>query len=223
MKISSYAVISLFSIILGIVIISPQIKYRTTVDIPLESKVALQISDPSSVRAAEASAAIPAAGGPALPLQKQEPAFNTPSAPAFPVQLAIPAIALSSHVIPVGTNSKGEMDVPNGDTSDVGWYGAGVVPGDRGSAVMDAHVFAAFKKLNALEVGDDVYVRTADNKRLRFVVVAIRTYALTELTPDMLFRKTDGRYLNLITCAGSLTSDRSTYDKRLIVYAELAS
>ncbi|HEX8919669.1 MAG TPA: class F sortase [Chloroflexota bacterium] len=143
--------------------------------------------------------------------------------PAAPTELSIPTIGLDANVIPMSTNEKGEMSVPSGTTSDIGWYKDGVIPGDTGSAVMDAHVFAGFSKLHELAKGDDVYVTDANGNHLHFVVVSTELYALSQLSPDMLFQDTDGRHLNLITCAGSLTPDHSTYDHRLIVYTELAS
>lgn len=112
--------------------------------------------------------------------------------------------------------------MPNGSTSDIGWFSGGVIPGTVGTAVMDAHVFAGFSMLRVLKVGDDIYVTDANGQQVHFVVMATKTYALSELTPDMLFEETTGRHLNLITCAGSLTPDHTTYDHRLIVYAELA-
>jgi LPXTG-site transpeptidase (sortase) family protein len=232
MKFSSYAVISLFSITLGIVTIPPQIRYHSAASTPtIEPQLALEIPDSSSVHAAVSSD--PTSTEPEA-IQEKAPAAapKKPSAspkkaesiaPAYPVQLSIPTIKLSSAVIPVGLNDKGEMAVPSGSTSNVGWYKGGVLPGNPGTAVMDAHVFAAFSKLDALDVGDDLYVQTADNQRLHFVVRATRTYALGDLVPTMLFQQTDARHLNLITCAGNLTLDRTTYDHRLIIYTELVS
>lgn len=231
MKNSSYAATLIVSIIVGAVAITPQIIYhRAAATIPpTEPYISLELPESSSVRAATTSE--PAAvAAPALPLRPvaqpkklgtaAKPPSVKPSSP-YPSKLSIPAIQLGSPVVPVALNSKGEMDVPGGDTNNVGWYAGGVLPGERGTAVMDAHVFAAFKNLSSIKVGDDLYVDTGDNRRLHFVVRAAETYALSELTPDMLFQKTDGRHLNLITCAGSLTADRTTYDHRLVVYAEL--
>ncbi len=142
---------------------------------------------------------------------------------AQPVRLIIPSIGLSAPVDSVGLNDKGEMDVPNGDTTEVGWYKNGTLPGNVGSAVIDAHVFAAFDQLQNLKVGSEVYVENADGARLKFVVSDSRIYKLGELTSGMLFGKHDARRLNLITCAGAPTSDGSTYTHRLVVYTTLAA
>jgi sortase A len=115
------------------------------------------------------------------------------------------------------------MDVPSGSTKNVGWYKYGTAPGDTGSAVLDAHVFAAFSNLHALRVGSDIYVTTANNNTLHFVVQETRLYKLGEVPATVLFNRSDTQRLNLITCAGKLTANHSTYDHRLVVYAVLVN
>lgn len=231
MRNSSYVAISLVSIILGIVTITPQIIYhRAAAAIPhTEPYITVELPSSSSAHAATTSepAAIVAPVVPSAP--KAQPKKRIIAQKSVPVtipsshmaQLRIPSIDLNSVVIPVGVNAKGEMDVPSGKTNHVGWYAGGVFPGEQGTAVMDAHVFAAFANLSSVKVGADVYVDIRDGRRLHFVVRRAETHLLSELTPQMLFQQTDGRHLNLITCAGNLTPDRSTYDHRLIVYTEL--
>ncbi|HUO50090.1 MAG TPA: sortase [Candidatus Paceibacterota bacterium] len=140
-----------------------------------------------------------------------------------PARLVIPAIGLDAPIVGVGVTAGGDMAVPNGKTNNVGWYKDGPVPGAVGAAVLDAHVFAAFSKLKNIKPGDDIYVITAGNQKLHFVVSAAKNFALSSLTSGMLFTQTNSHALNLITCAGSLTPDHSTYDHRLIVYSTLAS
>jgi sortase (surface protein transpeptidase) len=143
------------------------------------------------------------------------------SAPTMPERLMVPSIALNDAITKVGVNAKGEMDVPAGNTKNVGWYADGTVPGTLGSAVIDAHVFAAFSKLQNIKVGSDIYIETDSGQKLHFVVQEMKTYALADVPADLLFNRADAERLNLITCAGKLTADRSTYDHRLVVYATL--
>ncbi|QQG37705.1 MAG: class F sortase [Candidatus Kaiserbacteria bacterium] len=137
----------------------------------------------------------------------------------MPVRVRIPSIKLDSPIENMGINAKGEMDVPDGATNNVGWYKDGTVPGFTGSSVFDAHVYAAFAKLRYVKVGDEIFVTTAGGKTLRFVVSDSRVYKLNELTSDMLFAQKDAKRLNLITCAGKFVKAIDTYDKRLVVYA----
>lgn len=145
------------------------------------------------------------------------------AAAAEPARLLIPSIALNAPVINVGLTSNGDMAVPPGNTGEVGWYAAGTVPGQAGSAVMDAHVFAAFKNLHDLKVGSDLYVLTETGATLHFKVTEMDDYPLAEVPAQRLFNTADGKYLNLITCAGSFVPSQNTYDHRLVVYSVLVN
>lgn len=146
-----------------------------------------------------------------------------PASFGTPVEVIIPSINLDSKVLPVGTDKNGNMAVPSGSTKNVGWYKSGTPPGNVGTAVFDAHVFAAFDNLNNLKTGADIYVINNQSQKLHFVVSDTQTYALDTLSASTLFGQNGNtRELNLITCAGKLTPDKSTYDHRLIVFAKLA-
>ena len=176
-----------------------------------------------------ASAGVPQAGltsaSGALTGQVTNPGVSNPPplSPDYPVRVIIPVIHLNDPIIPVGTNSKNEMDVPSGTSANVGWFKYGPVPGQIGSAVLDAHVFAAFKNLKNVPVGADIYVQMASGVTRHFVVAQTTTYKLADLTSQMLFGQNDAARLNLITCAGKLTPDRSTYDHRLVLFAKLVN
>ena len=168
-----------------------------------------------------ASLTLPASQIQTLPVEASVPEIikvvsQTPS--GSPERLIIPSINLDSPIVGLGLNNKGEMDVTSGRTNKVGWYKDGVLPGLTGSAVLDAHVFAAFKNLDKVKPGDDIYVYTSTGQKLHFVADAAKTYALNKLSSTTLFGNRGTKGLNLITCAGSLTADRSTYDHRLIVF-----
>lgn len=153
--------------------------------------------------------------------QLQKPYAAASANPGKPTRLIIPSIGLDVHVEHLGVNAKGEMDVPGGETDNVGWYKRGTVPGKTGSAVIAAHVFAAFAKLDQLSAGSDIYIVTEKNERLHFVVQDSKEYALAEVSPAHLFNRKDARRLNLITCAGQFIPSIDTYNRRLIVYATL--
>ena len=140
----------------------------------------------------------------------------------YPVKLIIPSIKMSSKIRMLGKDKQGNMDVPQASTNDVGWYKDGTLPGEVGNAVIGAHVFAAFSKLKNVKLGDDIYILNNQNQKLHFIVADTKTYKLSTLTSETLFEQKDARRLNLITCAGKLTSDRSTYDRRLVVSAIFA-
>lgn len=141
----------------------------------------------------------------------------------YPIRIIAPSIKLDSPIQGMGLNKKGELDVPSGKTNNVGWYKNGVTPGQAGAAVLDAHVFAAFSKLQYLTPGSDIYILMASGKKLHFTVNAAKKFKLSEIESSDLFQKTSHQVLNLITCAGNLTKDHSTYDHRLVVYTSLKS
>ena len=141
--------------------------------------------------------------------------------PLHPVRIIIPDVGINSPIQSVGLTSNGEMAVPDGKSNNVGWWKDGTEPGDVGSAVLDAHVFAAFKPLSNVAPGDDIYVDMSDGTQKHFIVSLAKSYALNSLSSSQLFRQTDSPDLNLITCSGKLTADHSTYDHRFIVYSTL--
>ncbi len=146
---------------------------------------------------------------------------SKPTTADMPVRVIAPSIGLDAPIQNMGLNAKGELDVPDGSTGYVGWYRDGVVPGFVGSAVFDAHVFAAFQDLRHVPVGGDIYVVTAAGRTLHFVVQDSLVYKLGDLSPHTLFGTRDAKRLNLITCAGQPTSDGSTYTHRLVVFATM--
>jgi LPXTG-site transpeptidase (sortase) family protein len=141
--------------------------------------------------------------------------------PSTPARLNIPSIQLDSPIQPMGLDKYGRMDVPT-NRKTTGWYSKGTIPGNKGSAVLDAHVFAAFKNLHKLKVGDEIFVTDKENAQRKFVVQETKYYSLDKLSPEELFNKKDARRLTLITCAGKKTGDERGYDERLVVYAVLA-
>jgi len=139
----------------------------------------------------------------------------------YPTQIVIPSVQINSWVEQVGVNSAGEMEVPDGTGNNVGWYKFGTVPGENGSAVMDAHVYAAFKKLKNAKIGSSIYVLNAKGETLHFKIISSKVYPVSGVPMNAIFTDASGKYLNLITCEGRFIRSLDTYDKRRVVYAEL--
>lgn len=141
----------------------------------------------------------------------------------YPSRITIPAAGIDSPVIEVGVNAAGEMDVPDGSTNNVGWYKYGTVPGATGSAVMDAHVFAAFKRLKSAHVGDRVFVTDARGTVHEFEIISSKVYPVAQVPMETIFNDASGAYLNFITCEGRYNLSLGTYTHRRVVYAQLVS
>ena len=175
---------------------------------------------PSSTPTEPVASATPVApASPSTPTAP--PTSEAPQALALPSHLSIPSIKVSAAIQPVGVDLDGKMSVPT-TANTVGWYKNGTLPGETGSAVLDAHVYLAFKNLRKLKLGSDIYVTTKDGTRLRFVVATTRLYRYDQVPAEKLFESADGAHLNLITCAGTWLPGAQTYDERLVIYANLA-
>jgi sortase (surface protein transpeptidase) len=118
----------------------------------------------------------------------------------------------------------GQMDVPE-NVTDVAWYKFGPSPGERGSAVLAAHVDLAgegrgvFFGLRTLDADVIVHVTYDDGSERPFRVVARTVYDKDELPTDVLFAKDGPPALTLITCGGAFSRADRHYDSNVVVYA----
>ncbi|OGZ66355.1 MAG: hypothetical protein A3C50_01135 [Candidatus Staskawiczbacteria bacterium RIFCSPHIGHO2_02_FULL_43_16] len=158
--------------------------------------------------------------------QNPPPNPNMEAIMGLPKRLVVPAISVDAPVINVGLTADGSVDVPKGPT-EVAWYQLGPRPGEKGSAVITGHygpwrtgASSVFDNLNKLKAGDKIYVKDDKGKELVFAVKETRMYDPGE-SPTEVFNKTDGVYLNLITCQGDWLASQKTYNQRLVVFTEL--
>lgn len=143
-----------------------------------------------------------------------------------PAQLSIPALDVEAPVQAVGINAEGNMAVTR-DYTTAFWYQYGSLPGERGNAVIAGHfdnslgLPGIFHSLRKLQEGDVVYVGNSRSERLAFRVTRIEHFD-SELAPKEEVFRTDGPpQLVLITCEGVWDPIEKSYDKRLVVFAEL--
>jgi sortase (surface protein transpeptidase) len=147
---------------------------------------------------------------------------------AYPARLTIPAIGVNAPIEKVGIQANGEMGTPvQNKWNGVGWFVAGTLPGQQGSTVMDGHLDddhgapAVFWDLGKLRAGDSVTVTDGRGKALQFHVTHTASYAYDKAPLQEIFGNGGGKYLNLITCAGSWSYDQNQFRQRLVVYTEL--
>jgi uncharacterized repeat protein (TIGR01451 family) len=158
-------------------------------------------------------------------LGKLATTFRPANGPITPYRIRIPALGIDTVVESVGVTARGLMDVP-GNLWDAGWLQSGVKPGGSGQAVIDGHVDsvtgpAIFSELHRLHPGDRIYVSDASGAELTFTATVIQVETLTGFPTLRVFGPAHGRFLNLITCAGTFDQAKKTYDHRLVVFAEL--
>lgn len=160
------------------------------------------------------------------PTSSKVPAADKTSTDAtfgLPMRLQIPKLQVDANVSYMGLTDDGDMDVPP-DLVNVGWYKYGAKPGNVGSAVIAGHLdgtedLGVFADLHKLRAGDLVNVRNDRNETIAFVVHETRTYKQDE-RPTEVFNRTDGAYLNLITCSGVWSNLQQRYSHRFVVFAE---
>lgn len=141
----------------------------------------------------------------------------------LPLRLLIPKLKVDAPISYMGLTANGEMDVPP-DLINVGWYKFGTKPGEQGSAVIAGHLegtedLGVFIDLDKLRAGDIVTVHNDRDENVSFSVRETKLYKQDE-RPNEIFNKTDGRYLNLITCAGTWDNMKKRYSHRLVVFAD---
>ena len=144
-----------------------------------------------------------------------------------PVQLRVPAIALTVSLSTLGLNSNGTVQVPT-DIQQPGWYRLGPSPGQDGSAVILGHVDsyqgpATFFKLRTLVAGDPVYVTLADGVSAQFKVTFVAQYLKTGFPDQLVYAGHGSSSLQLVTCGGAFDSKTGHYLSNVVVYTSLVA
>jgi hypothetical protein len=140
-----------------------------------------------------------------------------------PVELSIGRLGLLARVGPLHLNASGAL-VPPANPAAVGWYAAGVLPGEPGPAVLAGHVDgplgpAIFFSLGKLRVGDAIGIRTADGKVLRYKVISVKHYPKAAFPTATVYAATPDSELRLITCGGTFDPAKHSYLDNVVVSA----
>lgn len=134
-------------------------------------------------------------------------------------RLAIPAIGVNAGIIPVGVTRAGHLAIGR-SVRDVYRWRHGVLPGQRGSAVLAGHTWSkgpgVFDRLGSLRPGNVVVVGTN-----RFEVTRVRKVTgMSRKAVAGLFSDRGKARLVLITC-GDRNDLTGVYRTRIIVNARL--
>lgn len=140
-----------------------------------------------------------------------------------PVRIAIPSIGVDTELEALHRGVDGALKSP--EKEDAGWYADGVVPGERGPAVILGHVDSArdgsavFRQLSRLHSGDIVMLDTSNHDTEYFVVDTVRQSAESSFPTGLVYGPTAMPELRLITCTGSFDTSEHSYCDNLIVTA----
>ena len=163
------------------------------------------------------------------PAQEQVSVFEPVTEPILmpPTRISIKERNISAAVIEVGLQTDGTLDTPK-KWNEAGWYKKGAKPGEEGNVIINAHFDdnlgrpAAFWQLKNATVGDTVLLEASLGRLYAYQIVDSLLVDIND--PDrlkVLEGTEDKSELTLITCGGVWLPGKSTYDKRLVVKAEL--
>jgi sortase (surface protein transpeptidase) len=149
------------------------------------------------------------------------------TARSTPVELKIPAIALTVSLSTLGLNADRTVQVPT-DIQQPGWYRLGPSPGEIGSAVILGHVDssqgpAVFFKLRTLVDGDSVDVTLADGITAKFDVTSVVTYLKSNFPDQTVYTSQGNSALQLVTCGGVFDTQTGHYLSNIVVYTSLVA
>lgn len=134
----------------------------------------------------------------------EESAAEPAAEPGSPRRLVIPALGVSSAVVPI--TAPGGTLTPPDDAQQVGWWSAGAEPGaETGSALVTGHTLSrgggALQDLETLEEGDRMSIETVDGS-IDYRVSDVRVFSKGTVAQEAteLFSQTSPGRLVVITC-----------------------
>ncbi|MEV6959738.1 class F sortase [Streptomyces sp. NPDC051207] len=157
------------------------------------------------------------------------PPAAQPLGDALPQRLDIPFLGVRAPVVARGLNSRGAPDPPPFDQPGVvGWYAAGVTPGESGTALLVGHVDtetrpAVFYKISALTPGRRIHVVRDDARVAEFTVDDVQVLTRDRFDARQAYgpRERGRAELRLITCGGSFDRASRSYTANVVVSAYL--
>ena len=157
-----------------------------------------------------------AAGAGDVPAEEDAPA---------PMGVRVPALERDLELHPLGLDEGGALEVPE-DPHVAGWWSGGARPGERGPAVVVAHVDShegpgAFHGLADLAAGERVSIDREDGTGVHFRVDRVERHPKDDFPTTAVYGDTDAPTLRLVTCAGAFDAQARSYEDNVVVFLEL--
>ncbi|MGW1158174.1 class F sortase [Streptomyces sp. NPDC002513] len=149
-----------------------------------------------------------------------------PLPPSPPYRIRIPSIHVDAPLTGLGLTPAGSLDVPPArDKNLAGWYEAGTMPGETGTAIVAGHVDnaegpAVFYDLGALSRGSTIEVDRRDGSTAVFTVDAVEVYQAKDFPDQKVYGAAPRPELRVITCGGGY-SRTTGYQGNVVVFAHL--
>jgi LPXTG-site transpeptidase (sortase) family protein len=163
------------------------------------------------------------------PVEEKPSVFKDALRPLYgeAVSLKFPNLNSAVNLEAVGLDSDKALEAPK-DWKVGGWYKYGSRPGEEGNVIINAHYDdnygrpAAFWELKNLKVDDKVFIEDRYGKLYAYSVTESFLVGINDPNRLQIFDgNEDQSVLTLVTCGGVWLPGRATYDKRLVVKAEL--
>lgn len=166
------------------------------------------------------------------PIKEEKPSvFEDVIRPLYgeAVSLNIPQLGTEIQLTSVGLDQDSALEAPK-DWKIGGWYKHGARPGEEGNVIINAHYDdnrgnpAAFWQLKNVKVDDKVLIEDRYGKLYTYSVTESFLVSINDPDRLQIFDGSDDQsVLTLVTCGGVWLPGRATYDKRLVVKAELVA
>ncbi|MGP4015798.1 class F sortase [Saccharopolyspora sp. 5N708] len=186
----------------------------------------LAVAGPTGFRSAEGPAAQPLAAHP-VAAGPAEPAAGPVPGDSRPQSISIPAIRVTSALVPLGLNADGTVEVPPIEKPmQAGWYSRGPGAGAAGPFVVLGHVDSyteagVFLRLRDLRRGDRILVERQDRSQVSYVVDRVDLVRKDEFPTEAVYGDVPRPEIRLITCGGDFDESQRNYEENLIVFGHL--
>ncbi|MER5855403.1 class F sortase [Streptomyces sp900105245] len=147
-------------------------------------------------------------------------------APSPPTRVRIPSIRVDAPLMGLALTPSGSLDAPPAAQKNLaGWYEAGTMPGETGTAILAGHVDntdgpAVFYDLGALRRGARIEVDRRDGSVAVFTVDAVEVYSARDFPDEKVYGAAARPELRVITCGGGY-SRATGYQGNVVVFAHL--
>ncbi|MFE5213263.1 MULTISPECIES: class F sortase [unclassified Streptomyces] len=147
-------------------------------------------------------------------------------APSPPTRVRIPSIRVKAPLMGLALTPSGSLDAPPAAQKNLaGWYEAGTMPGETGTAILAGHVDntdgpAVFYDLGALRRGARIEVDRRDGSVAVFTVDAVEVYSARDFPDEKVYGAAARPELRVITCGGGY-SRATGYQGNVVVFAHL--
>lgn len=151
---------------------------------------------------------------------------HTLSSPFVPVRIQVPALHIDAEVESVGRKTDGVMKAPS-TFKTTAWFNEGSLAGAEGNTVIAGHLNNAvttsgvFEHLDALSLGETIILIDSLGREARYVVREMTVYETLKAPNDLIFATEGNSRVVLITCNGAWDKGKRSYDKRLVIFADL--